>query len=517
MNHFSSAARYAAACVCVVALALIPQAALAAQGDIDTTFGTGGTVLTAISVGNLDDRATSVAIQPDGKIVSVGECTIFTTGPTTTICVTRHHADGTLDNTFNGAGKVMTTVGGFGDRARGVALQTDGKIVVAGSCNYEVVVGLITAPRFCVARYTALGALDTTFNVTGKLMTAIGAGGHDEGRALALQADGKIIVVGTCGVAAVGGATGLKFCVARFTALGALDTTFNTTGVVITTTTVNNDGATSVVVQSDGKIVVAGFCATVICLVRYTSIGGLDSSFNAAGTPGKILFAPGVGGQNIAHSLALQSDGKYVVAGSCPGVTNIDFCVVRITTAGVLDTTFNGGGSVISPVGALTDTAYGVAIQSDGKIVVAGECDVSTNTFFCLARYTDVGVLDTTFSGDGVVISPTGAASRKLQRGVALQSDGKMVVAGSCPGAASGDDFCLQRYVGTLLPLCRMDIDGDGFVLALTDSLIHARVALGLTGTAVTAGITFPLAATRKTWGEIRTFLVGSCAMVLPQ
>jgi hypothetical protein len=113
------------------------------------------------------------------------------------------------------------------------------------------------------------------------------------------------------------------------------------------------------------------------------------------------------------------------------------------------------------------------------------------------------------------VIDSTRTASN-FQKGMALQVDGKIVIVAGCSNGANGDDFCVQRYDGYPTPPCRLDIDGDGLVLATTDSLVHARIAIGLSGNAVTNGIGFPVAATRKTWTDIRAYLVASCAMILP-
>ena len=144
-------------------LGMVLVAAHAATGDLDATFGTGSSVITTILTPG-DDTATSVAIQPNGKIVVAGECQFD-------FCVARYNANGTLDTTFNTTRKVITPVGAAADLARAVALQSDGKIVVAGSCDYEILASpQIFAAKFCMVRYTTAGALDASFNGTGKLL-----------------------------------------------------------------------------------------------------------------------------------------------------------------------------------------------------------------------------------------------------------------------------------------------------------------------------------------------------------
>ena len=194
----------------------------------------------------------------------------------------------------------------------------------------------------------------------------------------------------------------------------------------------------------------------------------------------------------------------------------IAFCAAFTTHAAPGDLDFAGFGSgfgkVITAVGPSTDRANALAVQADGKIVVAGFCSDGSNNDFCLARYLPSGALDTSFNTTGKVITAIGSGTDNA-RALALQPDGKIVVAGYCSNG--GNDFCLARYHGGPFDArnCSMDIDGDNLVLATTDSLIHARIALGLTGNAVIGGITFASHATRTTWPAIRNYLVTQCGM----
>ncbi|MBP6530302.1 MAG: hypothetical protein KA260_09280 [Burkholderiales bacterium] len=476
-------------------------AVCAAPTDLDTTFGGTGKVITDI---NDSDFATSVAVQTDGKIVVAGYCVNGAV-----ICVARYSATGVLDATFNTTGTVQTPVNSGTDRALGLAIQGDGKIVVSGACERPLVgfPGAFTI-EFCVVRYTTTGALDTSFNGTGIVQVAAGGNGQDLGSAVAIQIDNKIVVAGTC---ANFSSTAAEICIVRFTSAGAFDTTFNATGKVVTALGSGLNTGQTVVVQPDGKIVAAGNCDSVaiqeFCVLRYTTNGVSDATFNATG----ILRFPIGSGSALANSLTLQADGKYVLAGRCSNGANLDFCMARVTAAGVLDSTFNSTGKVITAMGGAEDVAHKVAIDADGKIVLAGYCEVSTNNFFpCMARYTTVGLLDTTFNTTGKFIASANPGPN-AQRGMTLQADGKIILVGS-----TGNNFLVSRYEGSPTPPCRLDIDGDGLVLATTDSLVHARIAIGLSGNAVTNGIGFPVAATRKTWTAIRAYLVASCAMILP-
>ena len=203
--------------------------------------------------------------------------------------------------------------------------------------------------------------LDLSFDVDGMVTTTFP--GTNTTYSIAIQSDGKIVAVGT---------TEDDYALTRYTTAGVLDTSFSGDGKVSFDWN-GIDIAYSVAIQSDGKIVVAGTSAEYFSLARYTTAGSLDTSFSGDGVAG--YFSSPVG---EAYSVAIQSDGKIVVA----GVSNNDFALARYTTAGELDTSFSGDGKLTQDFGQL-DTAYSVAIQSDGKIVVAGR----GNSRFALARF----------------------------------------------------------------------------------------------------------------------------------
>ncbi|MCC7069654.1 MAG: hypothetical protein IT523_14565 [Burkholderiales bacterium] len=478
-------------------LAAVPAAA--APGDLDTTFGSGfGKVMTAI--GGTDDQGYAVALQPDGKIVIAGHC-----GPLPTryeFCLARYQADGTLDTSFGTGGKVISPIGSSDDQAYAIALQPDGKIVIAGRCWN------VGGYNFCLARYLANGALDLSFGTGGKVFSHVGSS-FDFGYAIALQPDGKIIVAGDCL-----GASSITFCLARYQGGGTLDTSFGTGGTVSSPIGSGYASGRATVLQPDGKIVVAGDCDIglhiVFCLARYQAGGALDPSFGSGGA----VISPIGSSTDHATAIALQPDGKIVVAGYCAGASNLDFCLARYQANGILDSSFGTGGKVISPIGSADDQGYAIALQPDGKIVVAGFCRGTSNDDFCLARYQANGTLDLSFGTGGTVISPIGSHEDHAST-IALQPDGKIVVAGACYN--SGWSFCLARYQGGPFGYrnCTMDIDGDGVVLATTDALLLARTSLGMTGSAVINGISFASHATRKTWPDIRNYLVTQCGMAL--
>ena len=184
---------------------------------------------------------------------------------------------------------------------------------------------------------------------------------------------------------------------------------------------------------------------------------------------------------------------------------------------GTPDSTWNGGGKVITPIGGTDDYANAMTLQPDGKVLLAGTCFNGTNTNFCAARYHPNGTLDITWNSTGKVITPIGS-SYDAANALTLQPDGKVILAGQCYNGANYD-FCAARYDGGPFGYqnCKPDIDGDGSFLATTDALIYTRIALGITGPAVVNGITFAPNATRNTWPLIRNYLVTQCGMSLVQ
>jgi uncharacterized delta-60 repeat protein len=185
---------------------------------------------------------------------------------------------------------------------------------------------------------------------------------------------------------------------------------------------------------------------------------------------------------------------------------------------GDLDTTFGlFNGKVITAVSASgDDSARSAAIQRDGKIVLAGRCENGTRYAFCVVRLNSDGTNDQTFSTNGSVIAAISTTDDDVGEAIAIDANGRIVVAGSC-GTTPDRDFCVARFQGGPFGAknCSPDIDGDGLMTATVDALINTRVMLGLTGSAVTGGITFPADATRNSWSDIRTYLVTQCGMTI--
>ncbi len=417
------------------------QAQTAAPGDLDTTFGSGGKVTTDFNFSG----ANSVAVQADGKIVVAGSGEFGYR-----IALARYHANGSLDNSFGNGGRVVTSVG---DRsaASGIAIQADGKIVIAVFSNGSSSVGI-----FAVVRYENNGSLDTSFDGDGKVI--IDMGNFNVANDIVIQPDGKIVVVGGSRVV---GSSNYAFAVARLNSDGSLDASFDGDGRVITSLgSYSFTGAAAVALQTDGKIIAAGHSGSThstadFALVRYNADGSLDASFDG---DGRVITAVSSSFDG-AFAVAVQTDGKIVAAGNTQG--NM-MAVVRYNINGSLDTSFDGDGIVLTP-GFDDDYAASVVIQSNGKIVAAGTIDPN----FALVRYNPNGSLDTSFGGDGIVTTnfdEPGFPGYGGVRGLAIQPDGKIIAVGNWGSDFEFSFFAVARYIGDTVVSNRkqFDFDGDG-------------------------------------------------------
>lgn len=410
--------------------ALEDRQLLSGPGTLDPTFGSGGEVL-----GTFANSARDVKIQSDGKILVAGKNN--DDGNFSAFALARYNAaDGSLDPTFGSGGKVIATLGGRnGSGASELVIQPDGKILAAG---YAYVGNSRNARKeFALVRYNANGSLDSTFGSGGKVFTAIGT--DDTAYAVLVQNDGKIVAAG---YTLVNGNT--DFGLVRYNTNGTLDSTFGSGGKVITAiSTGTNQGSylnglalETVLVNGAPviKIVAAGQwyngSRNYFALARYNPDGTLDGSFGQGG-----VVTTAVGQRSSAYDIAVQpADGKIVVAGADNNGANLDFAVARYNTDGSLDTTFNATGAQpgVAPLdGTQSEIAYATALQTDGKIVVAGVQTPPNSSYVgdtALARFNADGTADTSFGTNGLVV--TALSGEDDAQGLALQADGKIVTAG---------------------------------------------------------------------------------------
>ncbi len=381
------------------------------DGTLDADFGSNGKVTTSSFNFWGTDTINEIKVQSDSKILAAG-----TTGYD--FAVARYNSDGSLDTSFDTDGKVTTNFKeGYQNLGQSLSIQTDNKILVAGS-SHNFSSNWLSSLRFttnetsfALARYNSDGSLDSYLDKDGKLVSQIGKtesdfsmptyGGYtstsnlyDYANSVAVQSDGKILVAGSTGYT--------DFALARYNSDGSLDVSFGSAGKVITDFGASED-AQSIEVQNDGKILVGGYSGDYsshnFAIARYNSNGSLDTTFD---TDGKVTTD--FGGDDKGYSLAVQNDGKILLG----GYSGNNFALARYNNDGSLDETFNTSGRVSTDFGG-NDKAYSLAIQSDGKMVLAGASDNN----FAVARYNANGTLDTTFGLESTELpfantSPTG-------------------------------------------------------------------------------------------------------------
>jgi uncharacterized delta-60 repeat protein/uncharacterized repeat protein (TIGR01451 family) len=421
-----------------------------------------------------DDGSFALALQPDGKIVAGGYA--VNVAGNRDFALVRYNYDGSLDSTFGEGGKVTTdfSTPGTNDRIWGIALQTDGKIVAVG----ETYNASFQNSDIALARYNANGTLDTSFNLTGKVITDHGGGSHNPAYAVAISGT-NIIVAGT---EAVNGNN--DFMVARYTSAGVLDPTFGTLGVTTLGFSGGNDVARGVAIQSDGKIVLGGYAGNGgdndFAVARFTTAGALDTTFvEGAGKTALDIFGTS---DDQAFGIAIHPTTQTIVlAGSAynPSTSNKDFALVRFLPTGALDSNFNAGansGIKTTDFGGTPDVANSVVINPTTSNILVGGFSRSgvSNDDFALARYTPAGALDTAFDGDGKLTTAISNADDRAY-GVGIQFDGKIVAAGFAAVAGISPvtrNFALARYNSNgSLDSTSAPVGNTNLVLSMRDSL----------------------------------------------
>lgn len=421
----------------------------AADGDLDTSFGTGGKVTVDFdgnpTTGQNDqDTGLDTVIQPDGKIVVIGES--FVTSSDSAISALRMNADGSLDTTFATGGRFLyNAVAGISERGYGVAVQSDGKIVLVGRSN---------SPRQrIVIRLNADGTFDLSFGTNGVFMTPIGSSTFDEPEVV-IQPDGKIVIVG-CG--RNGGLTVDAFSVMRLTSAGALDMTFDSDGEAVTQF-MTNDRAYSVFLQPDGKIVVSGSVNNNggFAFARYKTDGQLDETFGTMGKTTTVFPSA----TSIAYSMLPLPSGKFLAAGYLR-TTNADAVLARYNADGTLDTTFGNLG--YTQFGTTSSELFWDLHIVSGKIVGTGSRQLvspASPDDFMLVRYSMEGQLDTSFGTNGVVYTDFNT-TRDTCLTSAMQADGKLVLVGWTSPITYNPDYAVARFKFTPKDTF-VDFDGDG-------------------------------------------------------
>ncbi len=409
-----------------------PSLLMGQDGMLDPSFSSDGIAVHGFGLSN--DFARAVVQQPDGRILVAGNT--FVNG-NSEFGVLRMLDNGELDQTFDTVGWTSTTMSALGDAAFAMALQPDGKIILAGQSDNGIngMLGMM--------RYNADGSPDDTFGNEG-IVTDDYGGEQVEIYAIALQPDGKILVAGN-----IYDGTG-RMIVARYNSDGSADLAFNGTGMA--TVTFGEYGvAYGMALRPDGKIVLAGYTESGgnadLALAQLGSTGSLDLSF---GTGGKVITHVGFTWERF-RALALDADGAIIATGTVGmgfEFDTFDMLIARYLANGSLDTSFDMDGYRVIDHAGDEDSGSGVVLQSDGKILVCGGAVIAGQSHFALVRMDATGAMDNGFGTNGIVHTAMGSQGGAATS-MTMQSDGKILLAGY-HGDFSGTDFGIARYTSGL-------------------------------------------------------------------
>jgi uncharacterized delta-60 repeat protein len=361
-------------------------------------------------------------------------------------------AGGDLDSTFGADGKTTLS---FADRNDlfALSLQPDGKIIAVGSDESD----------FAIARFDSNGILDPGFGVGGKVRTSFSD--YDVGLAVAIQQDGRIVVAGFTNDRT---ASTADIALARYLINGNLDSSFGSGGKVVTRIDGRTTTARTLLIQPDGKIIVAGTAGATSdhgLIVRYNVNGSLDTSFGSSGAVEVDFFGTG----DSFGAIALQPDGRIIAAGTATNpATNLNnFALARFQSDGGLDSSFGTNGKVTTSFFGYHDGIRAIAVRPDGRIIAGGFCTMSEDSDsarFALAQYNPDGSLDSGFGSaaqeaDPVAVTQEGMVKPGLvvtdffghdarATTLAVQTDGRAVLAGTAQATDNypSADFALARY-----------------------------------------------------------------------
>ena len=432
-----------------------------AASDLDLTWGGTGKVSTDLS-GNQYDSLSKLLVQPDGKVLAIGGWKDLPTQ----FAVVRYNSDGSLDSGFGSSGISLVPLSANGssadDTPYSAALQSDGKIVLVGSTQPN------SSGHVGVVRLNANGSLDTTFNGNGYAdidasLLEFGASNSSYGRDVTIQSDGKILIAANVANASDGND---RASVVRLNSNGSLDSSFGGNGIAaFPLETPGLSDASRILLQSDGNIVVVGYASRDINNTNLSDVlvfrlqgtnGALDPTFNGGNL---LTLKPSTLERGIAnnfdsgYSAALQSDGKIVITGNASDTafSFSDVFVLRLNPNGTLDNTFDNNGVVIADINGGDDSGEDIAIQQNGKIIVVGYADKpsSFDSDSLVLRYNANGSLDTSWNSSGKLTIDNGPSTAEEADSVALQSDGKILIAAS-DGTSdlNQQNFFSMRFVG---------------------------------------------------------------------
>ena len=411
--------------VALAALAVCAPPAAAAPGDLDTSFSGDGRVSTLTSPDTFVARA--VAMQSDGRIVVAGySCNSGTCGPTgdSSFRLLRYTSDGGLDTDFGQGGMVTTTVGVGRSQAFDVIVRADGTIVAGGVASADA----LDPGSFALVGYKANGTLDTTFGTGGRVITRVGQG---------FDAISDLVPGFGDHFTAVGQANDTlhdRFALARYDRRGKPDPSFGDKGSVLVPTSAPYAYGAAGAQLPDGRVVAVGASGndTATESLRFS---GTAVDFSGAATAPWIR--PVGASYSYANAVVALADGRVLSAGvATERLGNPAMALMRTSPTGVLDRTWDGDGLALARAGDGT-VASDLVLDAEGRAVAAGDATIGADHAFAVARFDGAGALDRSFGG-GVVLTSFPGTSRARATAIARQADGKLVVAGIACSSGSG-------------------------------------------------------------------------------
>jgi uncharacterized delta-60 repeat protein len=489
--------------ICAMLACLLSGAVYAAPGQFDSTFGSAGQIV-PVDFGGQSAVVGSSAVNGDGSIVVSATCS---DGTVYSICARKITPAGTYDPGFGVAG-VATAIFFFGAPAGSFAqpngklslvLQPDGKLLVGAAC-------LAPSPLFttlwCVARFLPNGMLDTSFNAGGLNPGTLALNGYatsyGNSLSIALQSSGKIVIAGVCASA---------LCLTRLTTAGIVDVTFANASVGLARQlSFGQDWIAQgaiVAVDSADHIVITGTCLlrffsqSNVCVGRLTPNGSTDVSFANPDGLGSWFVVPAQGNTGTANDVLVQPDGRIVVLGECGNSAAVSTCLTRLLADGTFDASFTSINSTTTGTVKISlpdgfRASKSLVRQAGGKLVFAGDCS-PLFPLFCVGRVNTNGTLDTSFdespgNGNGVVLVAVGPGAG-VATSVKIDGDGRIVLYGTCRNTNGTDSPCAARLQGgdQAVQACAINVDGSGSITASTDALLITRFLLGYRGVALTA------------------------------
>ena len=424
------------------------------QGTLDTTFNSTGVVVTDFVIGDTTNSAVnSVAIDQNNNIIVAGYIT-FSGISNADSALARYLPNGVLDTTFNSTGVVVTdfvSVSNSSSEILSVAIDQNNNIIVAGS----VIGSGITIKDYVLARYLPNGVLDTTFNSTGVVVTDFVSNNTNSAvNSVIIDKNNNIIVAGFVNGPGISGA---DYALARYLPNGVLDTTFNSTGKVVTDFVSNNTNSTpsSVKIDNNNNIIVAGTVNGTgvngydYALVRYLPTGVLDTTFNSTGVVVTDFVSNNT--NSAVNSVIIDKNNNIIVAGfvNGPGISGADYALARYLPNGVLDTTFNSTGKVVTDFVSNNTNSYiyQAKIDKNNNIIIAGFVNGPgiSSADYALARYLPTGALDKNFNNTGIVVTDFVSNGDSIAKSVTIDNNNNIVV-----GGTSNTDYVLARYYNGL-------------------------------------------------------------------